>query len=181
MPPALSTHVPLVALGLKQYCQQVPCAFGCRSLSTGTPRKVAPPPCWCIVTVCPVGLMIFTTRSPMNECSMFTQMESRSFIEFNVCPAANWVKVSSALKQDPTSSGKKTPLPRSPVGSSLNVVAFTTASKHSVSPTQPSTSPPVPMKSGSVPTSTSRSTRLVLAHPLLSTKYNCAVYAPGAE
>lgn len=138
VPPALSTQVPFTAEGLQQYVKQVPCAFGCRSSSTGTPRNVAPPPCWCMITLSPVGAIKLMMRSPMKLCSISMQIDCRSFAEVTVCPGANCVKVTVLVKHSPTLSGRKTPPPAFGFGSSFHVVPCTTPFKQSVSPAQPS-------------------------------------------
>ena len=114
----------------------------------------------------------------MKECSMFTQIPSNWFTFVRVCPGAKCVKVSVVEKHSPTLSGRKTPPPRFASGSSFQVVGVTDPVRQSSSAEQPLV-PAIPVKVGCVPTSVSRSTRLVLAQPLSSSRYSCAVYAPG--
>ncbi len=121
-----------------------------------------------MITLSPVGAIKLITKSPMKLCSMSMQMDCRLFAFVKVCPGANCVKVTVLVKHSPTLSGRKTPPPAFGFGSSFHVVPCTTPFKQRVSPTQPVSVPPVPTNVGSVPTRVIRSTRLVLAQPLLS-------------
>ena len=105
---------------------------------------------------------------------MFTQMSRSWFTLVSVCPGANCVNVRVVGKHSPTLSGRKTPDPRPLSGVSVQVVGFTAPSMHRVSPPQPK-APAMLLKLGVVPTKVTRSTRLVLEHPLLSKRYSCAV------